>query len=169
MREGNELKCIRPSFLYACQIFKNIVAVEVGVGTGENAYQMMFYKPNLKLYLVDIVNNTNGLDVIVKPSVEAAKDFQDEFFDYVYIDAEHTQKAVLEDLEAWYPKVKYGGVLAGHDSWKQGVRAAVVEFFGRQRTVVFCMMAYLTEEFRKVWGNTIPSREAEFMDWWVIK
>jgi len=55
------------------------------------------------------------VDIIVNFSVEAAKQFKDDYFDFVYIDADHTYKGVTADLEAWYPKVRKGGMLAGHD------------------------------------------------------
>jgi predicted O-methyltransferase YrrM len=48
-------------------------------------------------------------------STEAAKTFEDESIDYVYIDANHDYKHVLEDIRAWYPKVKVGGYMCGDD------------------------------------------------------
>lgn len=56
-------------------------------------------------------------------------------FDFVFIDADHTYKAVCEDLRAWWPLLKPGGIFAGHDyghprdkrgQW--GVKDAVDEF-----------------------------------------
>ncbi len=48
-------------------------------------------------------------------SLEAASHYPDGFFDFVYIDADHTESAVNDDLKAWWPKVRLGGILAGHD------------------------------------------------------
>lgn len=48
-------------------------------------------------------------------SVNASKQFEDEYFDYVYIDADHSEQAVWEDISAWWPKVRSGGIIAGHD------------------------------------------------------
>jgi hypothetical protein len=54
--------------------------------------------------------------VIIKElSVEAAKLFPDKFFDFVYIDAAHDVENVQKDLNAWFRKVKCGGIFAGHD------------------------------------------------------
>jgi hypothetical protein len=50
-----------------------------------------------------------------KTSVEAAKDYPDGFFDFVYIDGDHSKEAVQADVTAWRPKVKTGGMLSGHD------------------------------------------------------
>ena len=44
-----------------------------------------------------------------------AKAFPDSFFDWVYIDANHVAPYVAEDISAWWPKVKPGGVFSGHD------------------------------------------------------
>lgn len=42
-----------------------------------------------------------------------AERVDDGYFDYVYVDARHDRKGVLMDLEAWWPKVRQGGILAG--------------------------------------------------------
>lgn len=66
------------------------------------------------------------------PSVEAAKLYADESLDFIFIDADHSYEAVKEDIEAWYPKLKRGRYLAGHD-YKSvdfpGVQKAVDRFF----------------------------------------
>ena len=53
--------------------------------------------------------------------------------DFVYIDASHDYKSVQADINAWYPKVKPGGYIGGHDyrSNCPGVWRAVNERFGR--------------------------------------
>ena len=48
-------------------------------------------------------------------SLLAAKDVPDKSLDFVYIDADHWFQAVVADLAAWVPKVRSGGVVAGHD------------------------------------------------------
>ena len=53
--------------------------------------------------------------IIRKPSMEALVDFQNESLDFVYIDANHTFKYVVEDIYEWSKKVRKGGVIAGHD------------------------------------------------------
>ena len=46
----------------------------------------------------------------------AAKLFQDNSLDFVYIDSAHDYEHTKEDLETWYPKVKKGGLFCGDDS-----------------------------------------------------
>lgn len=48
-------------------------------------------------------------------SLEAAKAIPDRSLDFVYIDGNHLRDHVCADLDAWTPKVKAGGILAGHD------------------------------------------------------
>lgn len=48
-------------------------------------------------------------------SVDAAKTVPDDSLDFVYIDGNHVADAVRADLEAWTPKVRRGGFIAGHD------------------------------------------------------
>lgn len=64
---------------------------------------------------------------------EAARQLDDEMLDWAYIDGDHTYEAVQADLEAYWPLVKPGGILAGDDYnflgwWKDGVTKAVDEF-----------------------------------------
>ena len=48
-------------------------------------------------------------------STTAAENFEDSYFDWIYIDALHTESALLKDLHAWYPKVRDGGLISGDD------------------------------------------------------
>jgi predicted O-methyltransferase YrrM len=76
-------------------------------------------------------------------SVEAAARIPPGSLDFVYIDARHDYEAVMEDLEAWFDKVRPGGILAGHDYLDGdlpegvfGVKSAVDEFFAAKRLQV---------------------------------
>jgi hypothetical protein len=42
--------------------------------------------------------------------------------DFVYIDGDHRKDAVYQDLHSWYPKLRKGGILAGHDWFCPGER-----------------------------------------------
>jgi len=48
-------------------------------------------------------------------SEEASWEIESETFDWFWIDADHRYENVKRDIELWYPKVKVGGILAGHD------------------------------------------------------
>lgn len=47
--------------------------------------------------------------------MEASKNVPDESLDYIYVDARHDYCGAFEDMSAWWPKLKPGGILAGHD------------------------------------------------------
>jgi Methyltransferase domain len=76
-------------------------------------------------------------------SVEAAARMERGSLDFVYIDARHDYDSVKEDLDAWFDKLRPGGVIAGHDYVDGdfglgvfGVKSAVDEFFGERGLTV---------------------------------
>jgi predicted O-methyltransferase YrrM len=75
---------------------------------------------------------------LVGDSTEMAGHFEDESVDFVYIDACHEYAKVRLDILAWIPKVKPGGVVAGHDynASHRGVIRAVDEIFGKENVLV---------------------------------
>lgn len=85
-------------------------------------------------YTKNIVNFAGSrANILRSASLEAADKFSDGSLDFVFIDADHTYEGVKEDIAAWYPKLKSGGVLSGHDYENKeypcwGVEKAVKEF-----------------------------------------
>jgi cephalosporin hydroxylase len=65
------------------------------------------------------------VSIIKSLSVPAADFFRDASVDFVFIDADHNHDAALNDMRAWWPKVKSGGMMAGHDIGLDSVRSAV--------------------------------------------
>ena len=73
---------------------------------------------------------------------EAAGLFKDESLDAVFIDADHSYEAVKTDIQNWMPKVRKGGILAGHDynsAWP-GVIRAVNEIFPEAQKIDYCWL-----------------------------
>lgn len=69
-------------------------------------------------------------------SHEAAQAMNRESVDVIFIDAEHTKDAVLADIRDWWPRMKRGGLVAGHDYGHRrfpGVKEAVDEFTQRNK------------------------------------
>lgn len=62
-------------------------------------------------------------------SLEAARLFDDESLDLVFMDSDHTYEHVIKEIRLWLPKVKLGGILCGHDydETQPGVVKAVDE------------------------------------------
>lgn len=58
---------------------------------------------------------SNRLLTIQSDTVNAAQFFPDEYFDFIYIDADHRYEAAIKDIQTWYPKLKKHGFFAGHD------------------------------------------------------
>jgi hypothetical protein len=66
-------------------------------------------------------------------SEDAAAAFEDGYFDWVYVDGNHTYDFVKRDLKLYFEKIKSGGLLGGDDYrsagwWKDGVTRAVDDF-----------------------------------------
>jgi len=92
---------------------------------------------------INFLQNINPVRQAIFPirtlSVEASKLYKDNTLDFVFIDAGHEYEDVTSDLKAWYPKVKTGGIISGHDYFNPadpvhghkfpGVKKAVDEFF----------------------------------------
>jgi hypothetical protein len=81
----------------------------------------------------EFINNIAPVSHVIKPirmtSEDASKQFEDESLDFVFIDGLHDYESVKNDISYWYPKVKVGGIISGHDycvGW--GVIPAVDEW-----------------------------------------
>jgi hypothetical protein len=82
------------------------------------------------LFIKNMGDAIQHINPIKMESTQAAALYGDESLDFIFIDACHSYQSVKEDLKAWYPKLKKGGCIAGHDYGLYGVGAAVNEFFG---------------------------------------
>jgi len=137
-----------------------LVGAEIGVWRGRNSATLLARAPSLVLYMVDYWGDQAAPDngqsiqkgedvckeamnetsfaagrrrVVKEASPGAASRFKDGGLDFVFIDGDHYYEPCLADLRAWWPKVKRGGWLMGHDidnpGWPEwGVREAVEEF-----------------------------------------
>lgn len=135
-------------------------AIELGVASGYFSEAILNFDHVAKLYSVDCWGDHHDDREYVAACARLAKFgtrsvvlrslfedvlplFSDEHFDFIYIDAyAHTGQQDGGILADWYPKLKVGGIFAGHDydaqSWPQTV-AAVDGFaasMGKQIRVV---------------------------------
>lgn len=76
---------------------------------------------------LELLGMRQNVALIQSDSVLAAQAFEDDSCSLVFIDGDHSFEGCLRDINAWLPKVKPGGLLAGHDyeSTYPGVVAAV--------------------------------------------
>lgn len=163
-----------------------LIGVEIGVWRGYHAAEMLMKLDIAKLYLVDpyrkykeyteteLLNKMEEAELcgkntlasfqdkivwIRKMSHIAAEDVKD-LLDFVYIDGNHEYEFVKKDNETWYPKVKKGGLIGGHDYINDfpGVIRAVDEFCYDNNKILH------TE-----YGTQMPNCKGFTRDWWVIK
>jgi glycosyltransferase domain-containing protein len=118
--------------------------------------------------------------IIREPSREAFKHFEDESLDIVFLDGLHMYPYIYPDVENFYPKVKKGGIIAGHDlnvryetlnseQWKEideniNVNCVTVKSLGRQ---VHCGVARAVYDY---FGSDYNSSDNPMNAvWWVVK
>lgn len=170
----------------------NGIGVEIGVLEGAFSEVILSTSNLKKLFLIDIwkhmedyedVNNVeqdkqeeryfkvlskfenygSRVSIIRADCNIAVKYMTDNYFDFIYIDANHSYKAVLNDIIKWYPKVRRGGILAGHDyvdgetsdfnfpgkvMMKCGVKSAVNEFVKKNN-----LQFHITEKTMRDWSS----------------
>ncbi len=109
-----------------------------GGGVEKNYGEIAF-----KVFSDRILNNKNII-VVREKSIIASKNFSDNSLDFVYIDANHSYKCVTGDLDAWYPKVRVGGYVGGHDYKDKFIesKTAINDFFGSS-PLSFCDGSWL--------------------------
>jgi SAM-dependent methyltransferase len=152
------------------------ICAEIGVQSGEFSEKLLKSKVLNKLYLIDcwtyqynyidianiedeqqkilyeyVLKKFEGeprVSIIKKFSNQACNLFENDSFDFIYIDADHSYEAVKNDINIWYDKLKDGGILAGHDyvngllpEGEFGVKQAVDEFVKEYNKTL-----YLTNE-----------------------
>lgn len=59
--------------------------------------------------------NLDNIELWAMSSEEASKKAQNDFFDLIFLDADHRYYEVCKDIEFWLPKVKKNGIFCGHD------------------------------------------------------
>ena len=58
-------------------------------------------------------SNNPKVRIIRDYSINAAKMFDNEYFDFIDINADRSYESHKSDLEAWYPKLKKFGIICG--------------------------------------------------------
>lgn len=92
--------------------------------SNEDDYQNLIRKFEKEIY-------SGQVEVVRKYSYEAVDYVADNSIDFLYHDASHLYDDLKRDLNEWLPKMKEGGIVAGHDYIEHedfGVIKAVDEF-----------------------------------------
>jgi hypothetical protein len=89
------------------------------------------------------------VELLRETSAQAVQRFHNNSLDFVYLDGDHSYEAVRDDLAAWWPKVRPGGFLAGHDficpgtengGWGRNIQPAVLQFSGLRGLDVYLIV-----------------------------
>lgn len=117
------------------------IGVEVGVAGGDYSRVLCEANPQMHIYGIDPFvpykgyrdyvrqSTLDGLEHKAKRqlrhfanytfekkfSMDAVKDFADNSIDFAYLDGNHENPFVTQDVTEWYKKIRPGGILAGHD------------------------------------------------------
>jgi len=124
-----------------------IYAVDTWLGSEEHAGEECIKNGTLyEEFLANVKPVSRQLVPLRMTSLKGANFFPDQCLDSVFIDAAHDYENVKADIAAWLPKVKKGGVIAGHDymcGWP-GVDRAVAEAFNSVDFQQNCWLKVLT-------------------------
>jgi hypothetical protein len=97
----------------------------------------LFYE-NLYKKVKNMFSNNPKVRIVRDTSLNAAKMFDDEYFDFIDINAGRTYESHKSDLEAWYPKLKKFGIICGSyltPNSKYMMKAAI-EFSFRHKALI---------------------------------
>ena len=171
----------------------NKKVLEIGVADGNNALRIYKYLNPSKIFLIDPwvrqkkrAADRRASDAVHKKAYQKTKskfsdknceiiknyaenvvdNFEDEFFDFIYIDGDHSYEGCKKDLDLYYPKLKKGGFFGGHDftgnlnsfvNKKYGVQKAVCEFLiSHNKKLQFITLCHETKAPDKIlpfdWG-----------------
>jgi len=161
-----------PKYLYDSCLIGNFI--ELGVHSGDNLKTLSTYSPRLLIGIDTWDGNPTGISVdrfneddcwdhykksikvmLDNPCIKLIKGmsqkiievFDDSYFDFVYIDDDHSYEITKNSLNLWWNKVRVGGILAGHDYFNEhgfGVIQAVDEF--RSEKNILDMNFHITSE-----------------------
>jgi len=136
---------------------------EIGVDRGRFSEYMFKVIPDLHLLCVDPWHwklrgesrykstvarlEPYNATIIRKTSLMASLEIEDESLDFIFVDADHTFDYVMMDIILWSRKVRYGGIISGHDFYafrRAGVIEAVTAY-----TNAHCISQWFVTDYTK--------------------
>lgn len=151
--------------------------VEVGVARGEYSEIICKANPQMKVYGVDLWKGYEGYkhyvkrdtfnklyreakdrlsqypnhEIIRQSSMDALKRFKNESLDFVYIDANHEDPYITQDIIEWSKKIRPGGVIAGHDYIRAGKARRNTEDAKEHWDVIAAVNKYVNDHKIRPW------------------
>lgn len=145
------------------------IVIELGVAAGKFAVQLMQTNPMIRYIGIDrwsdhhdgeeyshakAIIEIMGGRVIRSTFADALPDFPDGFADMIYLDGyAHTGQEGGQTLDDWYPKLRRGGIFAGHD------------YHPEYQPTIDAVNAFV----RKNGLNFSLTEEKKYPSWWVRK
>ncbi|KAL3904778.1 MAG: hypothetical protein SGILL_009937 [Bacillariaceae sp.] len=189
-----------------CEVRGFTDGIEIGVQKGDNTRTILTQWPSCKSFkLVDLwqqqenykdfanVDNNkqealfektkqnlktweNKTEYFRMYSTEAAKKIDDHSADFVYVDARHDYCGAMEDMQAYWPKIRPGGIMAGHDFLNNAEMQRITSWqdwsLCMDGTVNLGSVKGAVEDFAAEQGVTITVMYAEgakFASWMIQK
>lgn len=160
------------------------ICAEIGVLKGDYS-NLILMQPLSKLYLIDpwisipdiphrwhavpqeemddykneVVNKFSGNDkveIVEKYSADAVTDFENDHFDWIYLDANHSYNFVQQDLNNWWAKLKSNGYLCGNAYVDSPIARNVLDF-----GVIPAVDDFLEDKFEEI--NHFEVIESQFI------
>lgn len=137
----------------------------INIWPGVSEYRMVdrwqnvetdFYRHSEERYQSICERFTKPYKVVRNDSLSESQAEADGYFDWVYLDDEHSFTHVTKELSAWWPKVSQNGILAGHD------------YAHEHRWPLWMSVKDAVDAWGRQTQQAIYS-SIDFQDWWTIK
>lgn len=163
-------KLLKDRFSLLEMLPKNAVVAELGVDQGNFSTKILEICQPKKLHLVDVwqdkryhQNKRNQVEsrfesnikneqveINIGLSTDVVSSFPDNYFDFIYIDTDHSYPTTLSELELYSSKMKKEGIICGHD-YIIGYWNGMVRYGVKEAVAYFCKkynweLTYLTAE-----------------------
>ena len=150
---------------------KNGVVAELGVDSGDFTEQIIKISNPKKIYLIDTWSSkrygqekfdfvkkkfsdeikSKKIEILRSNSINAAKLFQNNYFDWIYIDTDHSYSTTSKELNSYENKIKTTGFICGHDyvmgNWSKSNKYGVIESVNEFLIKKNWKMVYWTSDF----------------------
>lgn len=105
-------KCSNISKIYGVDPYVSVLNEIENIPMGQKEAD---YARSLAIHNIKFSGVSDKIEIIEDTSLNAAKKFEDFSLDFVFWDCPTTYDSFLLDLNAWYIKIKNGGIMSGHD------------------------------------------------------
>ena len=92
----------------------------------------------------------NNVVKIKSDTIDAVNQFEDNSIDLIYIDSDHSSNRVKQEIDAWLPKIKDNGFVAGHDINMPTVFNVVTQYFDPTMIELFNDTSWITRKYNRL-------------------